>query len=538
MPGSAHPAGCVGSLSVTSLKNGPADVKGLVVSRMDEPNRRTRFWLAAAALASCVGLSIALCGFVLGAPLVSDDWVLLDAAAHKGAWGAWGGGGHEMLGFFRPLVTVSLWANWKLGGLNPVGYHLFNAAVHGLCAWLAFMVLAALLERAGVRPGGFHTGSEIVPLFFLIHPSHAEPVAWVSGRGDLMACAFSLAALLAWIAAGGRQRPAALRALSLALFVLGLLAKESAVVVPVIILAYELILVNAGRWHARVVKAVRRVWPLFAVLLVLLAIRAETLGHAVGGYGSGRILALHPAAWARNVAVALLRSFLPAIPTPGLQGAGAFSYSAAMLVLMAGLALYVIGRLVKSRRQPASPLRPVALFCAAAALIALLPVTNLPVSLRSTEGERFVYLPSAFSVMLLAMGLGVFSRKLIERASFVICILYFFGFSLSLNLWADAGRLAGRLVADLGRIAEARKIEEIEIYNLPDHLRGAYVFRNGFVEAARMNGIGPEKIENIKVVNVVPVHDVMQEFMPQVAKAKPATISVNYSEGCLRAFSR
>src|SRR4051812_4270705 len=32
----------------------------------------------------------------------------------------------------RPLLTLSLWLNQQLGGLNPIGYKIVNLILHGL----------------------------------------------------------------------------------------------------------------------------------------------------------------------------------------------------------------------------------------------------------------------------------------------------------------------------------------------------------------------------------------------------------------------
>lgn len=455
-------------------------------------------------LAGSIGLSIILCAPVLNAPLVSDDWVLLDALVRKGIWGAWGGGGHEMLGFFRPLMTLTLWVNLKIGGLNPLGYHLVNAVIHGIAAWLVLIVVWLLLVRLGRETRNSAIMILGAWLLFLVHPSHGEPVAWVSSRPDLMACALALGALAMWISASGRPASGSLRrGLAGLLFVLALLAKESAIVLPLIILAYEFILGSSGSVGSRIPRALRRTWPLFLILILFLIVRAAALGHAVGGYGSGRILAINPVFWARNLAAATIRSALPAIASPGSK----IIYPAIVLLFAAGVLAALAYQVIKMRSHGVKgPHRaPVIAFCLAAFLISLAPIINLPLSIRSSEGERFIYLASAFMAMAMAIGIGTILRRSCNSILCAIVCLYFVGMAHSLGVWREAGAIAGSIVHQVQSGTRMKGIEWIEVTNLPDHYRGAYVFRNGFAEALRLNGISKEQVPEIKIKSLHPI---------------------------------
>lgn len=478
-------------------------------------------------LFASIAASVALCLPVLNVSLVSDDWVLLDAVVHKGVWAAWGGGGHEMLGFFRPLVTLTLWVNWHIGGLNPLGYHLFNAVVHGVCAWLVGVIAWLLLRDSRLKARDSGLVPVLAALIFLVHPSHGEPVAWVSGRGDLMACMLSLAAVAMWI-----QSPKILnRVCAGLLFIVALLAKESAIVLPAIIFAFEFVIEDRGKASERFGRAAHRTWPLFLILIIFMMIRSAVLGQAVGGYGWDRIVAMDPSLWARNVVAATVRSFLPAI-TPINVVLLTLALSAFVFVvrIRVGRGFDSAAANVGSKTQPT-----LLLFLILAFFVCLIPVVNLPISLRNSEGERFVYLATAFTAMGMAIVIGN-----LKRCKFIIpfiTISYCVFFMISLNTWREAGGLAGKLIGDLRRNTEKSYIGELDVYNLPDHLRGAYVFRNGFVEAARLNGITPDEIKEIKVRNVMPIRIIKEEFSARVPE-QPGVVSVYYSAGELKEVSQ
>lgn len=100
----------------------------------------------------------------------------------------------------RPLVNLSFAINYALGGLNVVGYHVWNVAVHVLCGLLLFAIVtdtlglpplpSALSNRAA--PIGF-----VVALLWMLHPLNSEVVTYVTQRTESMMAAFYLLTLYA-----------------------------------------------------------------------------------------------------------------------------------------------------------------------------------------------------------------------------------------------------------------------------------------------------------------------------------------------------
>lgn len=88
------------------------------------------------------------------------------------------------LGYPMPVTVLSYRIEHALFGLNPLPYHLTNVALHLVNCLLVFL----LARRLGLDP----IGSAAALLLFGLHPTVAEPVAWVTGRKDLLALLFSL----------------------------------------------------------------------------------------------------------------------------------------------------------------------------------------------------------------------------------------------------------------------------------------------------------------------------------------------------------
>lgn len=135
--------------------------------------------------------------------------------------------GHPDQALYRPLVTLSYFADHKLWGFarpdNWNGFHLTNTLFHALNACLLFFLLRRL--RMGRRACLFSC------LIFALHPALSEAVAWVVGRAELMGMSFGLLAILAFLhPSGGVYRVSAFF-----LWVLAMLCKEHWFMLPLLV---------------------------------------------------------------------------------------------------------------------------------------------------------------------------------------------------------------------------------------------------------------------------------------------------------------
>jgi len=133
----------------------------------------------------------------------------------------------------RPLREITFLLDYSLFGLNPSWYHLQQIFWHALNAWLIFNLVCRL-------QGGKAT-AWVASILFLVHPLHVEVVANISHRKDSLVLAFSLLALLAYTSAlndDGRRWKWISAAVVLA--VTASFAKQTAAVLPVAFMAYEL----------------------------------------------------------------------------------------------------------------------------------------------------------------------------------------------------------------------------------------------------------------------------------------------------------
>jgi hypothetical protein len=158
----------------------------------------------------------------------------------------------------RPAMVLSLWLERRIFGDSPLGPHLVSLVLYGVNCLLATALVARLTGKKSV--------SLVAGAFFALAPLHAEPVAAVNYREDLLSGAGVLGAWLCALGPHRRQKReknewrrayAAAAAWAIALF-----AKESAFVLVLLLGATALLL-------PRELRRARRTPRLFAPLLAV-----------------------------------------------------------------------------------------------------------------------------------------------------------------------------------------------------------------------------------------------------------------------------
>ena len=129
------------------------------------------------------------------------------------------GSGFPWLGV-RPFTALSFALDSTLWRGNPFGFHLTSLLLHLLCSLLVvFLALRTFQNYVIALASG---------ALFAVHPGHGEAVVAFLGRSDLLATAFVLLAALAYLGSWQGKRKPLLYGLSLGSFLLGCLAKETA----------------------------------------------------------------------------------------------------------------------------------------------------------------------------------------------------------------------------------------------------------------------------------------------------------------------
>jgi hypothetical protein len=238
-------------------------------------------WLPILGTALC---ALVLFGRTLGGGFLSDDFLLpvlggIEGEGLRVDWAAvLADFGRPWLGFdlpfYRPMLSLSFAGDLALGGGAAWPFHLTNLLLHALVTATAAALGALLVPR---RPAA---AAWIAGLCVALHPVAAEPVAWIAARNSGLEVAFRSLAMLCFARhlrdGTGRTRIAALL-LGAAAFA----TKESAVMLPVSLLAIDLL----DRPRRPLGQRIRLQLPFALLVLGYLGLRVLVLGTPFGEGG-------------------------------------------------------------------------------------------------------------------------------------------------------------------------------------------------------------------------------------------------------------
>lgn len=347
--------------------------------------------------------------------------ILLDARVHSLrnlrdiVFGPYWPAGAEDLAIWRPLTTLSFAVDWALSDGRAAWFHATNTALNAVACVLAFLVLCEFFTPAAALVGA---------LLFTVHPVHVEAVANVVGRAEMLAGIPMLAACLLWARRSAEEvRPTGRIVLATAvLFAVALLAKESAAMLP-----FLLLLIDAarGRWRLErqsIVAYVRAIGPallaLFAVLVAYASLRAAVLGGLVPAR-------VHPAAAVLDRRSELVLTALQAwpvylrlllFPRTLLIDYGpriimpATAWTGPALVGFLILTGLVAGGVLAHLRGHGRAALALLWFP-----VAIVPVSNLLVTIGVLVAERTLYVPS-FALAVAGASAAVALGRLASRA--------------------------------------------------------------------------------------------------------------------------
>lgn len=171
----------------------------------------------------------------------------------------------------RPLTYMVYWLCWRAGSGGPYPFHVVSTLFHALAALLVGG-LTALAARRLIGGQALLAGLAAA-LLFLSAPLVAGTVIYVYGLSDVLSTVLALGALLLLV-----RRPdpgAASQASATFLFVLGLAAKQSVVVLPLLVVAWDLFMGGPGGWK----KRIRVYVPPVLVVLAYIGANALVFGR-------------------------------------------------------------------------------------------------------------------------------------------------------------------------------------------------------------------------------------------------------------------
>jgi Flp pilus assembly protein TadD len=353
---------------------------------------RGRSWLASAALAAVL---IAVAFFVF-APILHNAPVWDDAdltinnpflrsfaglarIVSTDIWTASAKG--EPSSFYRPLAMISFFIN-RAAGNTSASYHFVNIALHATNAILIAMLVRKHMADARIV-------AIVVPaLWFVVAPINSEAVAWISGRFDLLATMFVLAALVMNASALRFARVGVV-----AFLIAAILSKEAAIVIPVFLILQDVMVLRRPMRR----EAVKYAGSAIAILLFFIvrkqigvmslsALAVTGITRLVQSYAFLVVTFLYVL-----IDPAHLDPFRPYTPIP-------FGLALALVILLALIAFVLLARV---RRMPDDIRNRAFAFGFLWFLIALAPASLTGPNL-DMVGDRYAYFPLVGIFLVLA----------------------------------------------------------------------------------------------------------------------------------------
>jgi tetratricopeptide (TPR) repeat protein len=134
-------------------------------------------------------------------------------------------------GAYRPIRSASYALDFAVSGLEPWGYHFVNIVLHAGSTVLVFLIARGLFER--------RLAALLAGLLFAVHPIQTDAVTYLSGRRDVLSGLFVLAGFYAFLRFRGTRHPIFL-ALTILLYPLAFLSKESGIILPLLCISYDI----------------------------------------------------------------------------------------------------------------------------------------------------------------------------------------------------------------------------------------------------------------------------------------------------------
>lgn len=329
------------------------------------------------------------------------------------------------IAYWRPLISTSYALDWQAGGGSPVMFHVTNLILQAAVGALAFVALRRWIGASGP--------AFVAALLFVVHPTKAESVAWISGRTDVV-CMIAVLLVAQGIARRLRGQPGGLLLEVLGTFV-AYSSKEQAIVLPIFAAVEAWVAAERPVLDWAIIR--RAIWvalPQLIIAIGYLAIRAvvmpvrainvegsiRTSDHVQAVFESfGRFFTLTVAPHNLSIQQGLIH-------VAGGQPVHSVGY---VMLGVVGLIALLTAIVVLRRRAPYVSVG-IAFY-----LGALLPTSNIVYTQMETLiSERFLYLPllgvtlvvgiamdrlssKRRVVPIIALAIGIFAAQSINRSA-------------------------------------------------------------------------------------------------------------------------
>ncbi len=190
--------------------------------------------------------------------------------------------------FYRPVLSVFCELVYTIGGSHPAAWHAASILLHVACALLVFRLALRVIEDT--------FAAWLAAALFAVHPAHVEAVSWASANAEPLWTFLLLVAVLAFLRWAEQPRAFWWAGASVISGAAAIFTKETAVVLPVVLLVTALALCPRSMSRITVLAATL---PFFATSAIFLGIRQSVLhsfSHPLTVTGTAQMAFTWPAA--------------------------------------------------------------------------------------------------------------------------------------------------------------------------------------------------------------------------------------------------
>jgi hypothetical protein len=438
---------------------------------------------------------------------------------------------------YRPLTMMTYALQWQLHGDAPAWFHAVNILLHAL--------VSALVAELARRLTASTLAAGIAGVAFAVHPIHVEAVAGIVGRAELLCAAGIVGAMI--LALSPQLRPGHLVGIGVCTLV-ALLSKEQGMLLPPLVgVVLYLRQVSAPLPRKTILHvAVLLVW----LLGLYIAVRESLIGFywerhwltwtvnpIVDSRGIDRVLM--PIALLGRAVVLLVAPVRQSLDYGGaVIGSSTYWFDPYLLTGVGVIAASIAGLWFAWRRRAL-----VGVMCILGFGLSFGMVSNFAAIIGTIFAERLLYLPSAFFLILLAVGLARLPRMaLIPVLAIALSLGAWRTFTYA-SLWNDPIRLYETNMRDFpGSILIHRLVIDTHLRDgRPDeaweaarqflaHLPGAWeayadsaiaaAARGDFVEAERLLKIAWDLHPELPVANAA---ERVEQFRRESLNSNPSS---------------
>jgi len=365
--------------------------------------------------------------------------------------------------FYRPLGFSSFAWDHAVWGDLPVGFHLTNLLLHiGSLAGLFVM-----LRHLGILR---HTSALTVGIFAAM-PAIVEPVAWMSGRFDVMTTTLAVWTIASYLWSQSRNNVMGF-VIAEVLYVLAICTKETAFVIPLILIAIDFIIFRRRpNW---------RIGGLVVTGCLAFLCRIVAFG-GIGGYHNGGVSAAADFSWGTFYGVFLRSPSQMLFGLNWMQPSGFLitTLAAVMCALVLLIASYAVLE-VEQRRVIA-----LALFWI---IIAMLPAHFLSLIGPGLTNSRILCLPTVGMAIVLGQLLGSVRNPRFQTTLYILFVVVLnLGVLHNLAAWRSTSRLGRDTLQQIVKVAPAPPLyTQFVVSDMPETVRGVLFFEACLAESLKL----------------------------------------------------